>query len=313
MRAPQVISGTVTWTPPGLDQSVQTWYKTIGDIQAFTPLLILHGGPAATHEYLLPLTDLARARIPLIFYDQLGCGASTILPARAGDQTFWSVALFITELQTLVNHLGLHDRKFDVYGHSWGGMLAAEYAIAQPDRVRRLVLGGALASIKDFKDGLARLRDALPPDVQRALGEAERMGDFTSPEYEAAMEVWFKRHVSLSRPFPCPEMANVLGWFEKDGKEGGSKVYETMYGPSELAPNGVLKDWSVVDRLGDIRAPTLLLNGDEDEATEEAMRPFFERIDKVKWTTLADAAHFAHVEQTEQYVALIKAFLSDGN
>jgi pimeloyl-ACP methyl ester carboxylesterase len=109
---------------------------------------VLHGGPGACHEYLLPLTDLSSSR-PLIFYDQIGNGKSTHLPDKAGDEAFWSVTLFQNELNNLISHLGLKDRPIDVFGHSWGGMLAAVWAATPSSsaNLRRLVIANSLASM----------------------------------------------------------------------------------------------------------------------------------------------------------------------
>ncbi|TGO55325.1 hypothetical protein BOTNAR_0247g00170 [Botryotinia narcissicola] len=120
--------GLAEFIVPGISKPCQTWYKVAGDLTTSqTPLIVLHGGPGACHEYLLPLEDLAPS-IPLVFYDQIGNGLSTHLPEKAGDEAFWSVKLFQDELDNLISHLELKDRFIDVCGHSWGGMLAAVWA-----------------------------------------------------------------------------------------------------------------------------------------------------------------------------------------
>jgi proline-specific peptidase len=140
--------GTADFKVAGLSEPCQTWYKIFGDLNtSATPLIILHGGPGACHNYLLPLTDLANSR-PVIFYDQIGNGLSTHLTSKAGDEAFWSIDLFKDELDNLLSHLGLRQRPIDVYGHSWGGMLAVEWA-ATPSgaHLRRLILSSSLASM----------------------------------------------------------------------------------------------------------------------------------------------------------------------
>lgn len=217
--------GTADFKVPGLSKTCHTWYKVIGDLTtSATPLIIIHGGPGACHEYLLPLMDLAPA-IPLVFYDQIGNGQSTHLPDKAGDEEFWSVDLFKNELDNLISHLGLKQRSIDVYGHSWGGMLAAEWAATPTSSVnlRRLVISNSLASMNVWRDGITRLRKQLPEDVQEVLDRAEKKKDFESPEYEAAVEVFYKRHLSLARPWPAEEVQAALDWFSKD-----STTYGTM-------------------------------------------------------------------------------------
>ncbi|PVH94907.1 proline-specific peptidase [Periconia macrospinosa] len=299
--------GTVEFKVTELSEPCQTWYKIFGDLNtSAAPLIVLHGGPGACHDYLLPLTDLASSR-PIIFYDQIGNGRSTHLPDKAGDESFWTIDLFKAELDNLIRHLGLHERPIDVLGHSWGGMLAAEWA-ATPGAVhlRRLILSNSLASMDVWRTGISELRKALPQDVQQVLDRAEQKEEFETPEYAAAIEVFYKRHFSLSRPWPAKEVQAALDWFEKD-----STTYGTMYGPSELYISGSLRDWTSVPLLSKIKAPTLLINGTEDEAQDVAMKPFFDYIGRVKWVTIDKAAHFSHVDQRERYMAAVESFLGD--
>ncbi|KAI0893407.1 proline-specific peptidase [Annulohypoxylon nitens] len=299
--------GTVEFKVAGLDQPCQTWYKIVGDLNSSAaPLIVLHGGPGACHEYLLPMTDLSSS-IPVVFYDQLGNGKSTHLPEKNGDEQFWTVELFKNELDNLLSHLGLKDRPIDVYGHSWGGMLAAEWAASPSSatNLRRLILSSSLASMEVWKIGITKLRKELPKDIQEELDRAEEKKDFENPTYEAAMEVFYKRHLSLARPWPSEEVQAALNWFAKD-----PTTYGTMYGPSELYISGSLRDWTCIPLLDAITAPTLLINGSDDEAQDVAMQPFFDRIKKVKWITLDGAAHFSHVDQRQKHMQHVEAFLT---
>jgi proline-specific peptidase len=217
--------GTAEFIVPSLPSPCKTWYRIYGSLAtSATPLIILHGGPGACHEYLLPLTDLAPSR-PVIFYDQIGNGRSTHLREKAGDEAFWSISLFERELDNLICHLGLKGRHIDVYGHSWGGMLAAEWAAKSSNAVylRRLIISNSLASMDAFQKGVTALRKQLPPDVQKVLDSAEDTKQFDHPEYEAAVEMFYKRHLSLTRPWPPKEVRAALDWFAKD-----STTYGTM-------------------------------------------------------------------------------------
>ncbi|TEY39702.1 hypothetical protein BOTCAL_0453g00060 [Botryotinia calthae] len=178
-------TGTAEYAVPDLSTSCKTWYQIHGSLTSPTPpLIILHGGvrdkygsgPGATHEYLLPLIDLAPS-ILLIFYDQIGNGLSTHLRDKAGDEKFWSFDLFIRELDNLIVHLNLQDRPFDILGHSWGGMLAAEWSIKSIhcSQLRRLILSNTLASIETYERGVAALKNKLPEDVQRVLDRADEI------------------------------------------------------------------------------------------------------------------------------------------
>lgn len=163
--------------------------------------------------------------MPLIFYDQIGNGRSTHLREKAGDEAFWAPSFFINELQNLIRHLGLTERRINVYGHSWGGMFTAQWAAtSSATNLYRFVIASSLASMDVWRIGITALRKKLPQNVQEVLDRADKTLDFESPEYEAAVEVFYKRHLSLARPWPAKEVQAALEWFAKD-----STTYGTMY------------------------------------------------------------------------------------
>ncbi|KAI1770798.1 proline-specific peptidase [Hypoxylon cercidicola] len=301
------MEGKADFYVPGVSAPCQTWYKVVGDLNSpgSTPLIILHGGPGASHDYLLPLTDLAPT-IPLIFYDQIGGGRSTHLPDRAGDEAFWTVDLFVRELDNLLEHLNLRNRPVDVYGHSWGGVVVTAWASTPSSaaNLRRLVISNISASMDLHRAGFAKLRKRLPEDVQAALDRGEAENNFTSPEYQAAFEVFSKRHLSLSRPWPPQEVRDLMRWYTE-----GLDVYTTIFGPNTLLPVGTIRDWTAIPSLPKIKVPTLMIDGAEDTPSE-AMQPFFDLIEKAKWITLDNAAHMSHVDQREKYMKQLRGFLT---
>jgi len=215
--------GKIPLDIPHANKPCETWYKIIGDLTKGIPLLALHGGPGAAHEYLLPLIDLhTKHNKPIIFYDQIGCGRSTRLREKANDTSFWSVDLFIYELDTLIDHFGLRSRGFDIYGQSWGGILGGMYAARRPVGLRRLVLADAPASIPLMLKGVEELVNLLPKEVRRDLEECHRNGDFESEKYKAACLVFYKRHLCRLEPWP-KGMELAMGHLEED-----PTVYGTM-------------------------------------------------------------------------------------
>ena len=175
--------GTVDFpvTFDGRDEVHQTWYRIVGDANggdladpaAPPPLVVLHGGPGGSHDYLLSLIDLATDGRAVIFYDQIGNGRSTHLPERGAD--FWTVELFVRELHNLVDVLGLRGGHH-VLGQSWGGCLAQEYALTHPRGLRCAVLADTAASYADFAAEADRLRADLPPHVEATLRRHEADG-----------------------------------------------------------------------------------------------------------------------------------------
>ena len=160
-------TGTVGFGP------YETWFRVTGDLDGGEiPLVVVHGGPGAAHNYLLQIANLASTGRPVIHYDQLGCGRSTHLRDRGVE--FWTVELFLAELTNLVDALGLD--RYHVLGQSWGGMLGAEYAVTRPEGLASLVISNSPASMDLWAAEANRLRRDLPDDVRDALDRHEADG-----------------------------------------------------------------------------------------------------------------------------------------
>lgn len=278
----------------------QTWYRVIGTLGTGVPLVLLHGGPGAAHDYLERYGELARADRPVVFYDQLGCGRSTHL--RNQPSGFWTVELFLSELDNLIARLGLGPR-YDILGQSWGGMLAAEHAVRRPQGLRKLVIANSPASLATWVSEANRLRAQLPPDIEAVLKRHEAAGTTSDPEYNAAVQAFYERHVCRVVPFP-EEVQRTFAAIEAD-----PTVYHTMNGPSEFHVIGSLKDWTIADRLARINVPTLVLSGEFDEATEACVRPFVQCIPDVRAAVLAGCSHMPHVEAPAACMKLVGDFL----
>lgn len=277
----------------------RTWYRVIGDEQSDEklPVVLLHGGPGATHDYLEPLEKLADAGRRVVFYDQLGCGKSD-LPE---DDSLWVVGTFVEELGVIRAELGLD--RIHLFGNSWGGMLAMEYALTRPRGLESLILASSPASIPQWVEETGRLRAKLPPAVQAVLDRHEAAGTTDDPEYEEAAMEFYKRHVCRSEPWPeC-----VLRSFQFMAEHG--VVYHTMNGPSEFHVTGNLRHWSVLDRLAEIRVPTLVVTGEHDEATPAINKTVADGIPDAESVIYPGCSHMAHVEDTEGYVRLLDEFL----
>ncbi|MGN6242950.1 MAG: proline iminopeptidase-family hydrolase [Motilibacteraceae bacterium] len=208
----------------------RTWYRIDGELRPGAtdgpaPLVVLHGGPGATHDYLLPITDVARGGRAVVLYDQLGNGKSTHLPERGAD--FWTVDLFVRELANLLEHLGIAER-YHVLGQSWGGFLAQEHAFTQPAGLRSLVLSNTAASFPDFVSEANRLRQDLPPGVDDTLRKHEEAGTTDDPEYAEACTVFYQRHLCRLDPWPAG-VSEGLAKLDED-----PTVYHTMNGPAGM-------------------------------------------------------------------------------
>jgi L-proline amide hydrolase len=278
----------------------ETWYRITGELgSGGVPLVVLHGGPGCTHDYLLRLTALAGDRA-VVHYDQLGSGRSTHLPESAPD--FWTVELFLAELDNLLETLGIADR-YALLGQSWGGMLAAEHAVRRPAGLRGLVIANSPASMHLWSAAADRLRAELPPAVEQTLRTHEAAGTTDSQEYKEAVDVFYERH--LCRVVPMPD--EVAATFE--ALDADPTVYHAMNGPSEFHVIGSLRDWSIIDRVGAVSVPTLLVSGRHDEATPETVQPYYDNIPDVRWEIFAESSHMPHVEEPERFAEVVGGFL----
>jgi L-proline amide hydrolase len=286
----------------------RTWYRVDGDLPAPddgpAPLVVLHGGPGATHDYLLPLTALARDGRAVVLYDQLGNGRSTHHPDRGAD--FWTVELFVRELANLLDHLGI-GRRYHVLGQSWGGFLAQEHAITGPAGLRSLVLSNTAASFPDFVSEANGLRALLPAGVDETLRRHEDAGTTDDPEYAAACDVFYHRHLCRLDPWP-DAFSKAFAKIEED-----PTVYHTMNGPSEFHVIGSIRDWSSTDRLGAIHAPTYVVSGEHDEATPALQDPLVAGIraagNEVEQLVMAGCSHLPMWERPEAYCAAVDDWL----
>lgn len=280
----------------------QTWYRISGSLDSGKlPLVVAHGGPGCTHDYVDSFKDIAKTGRPVIHYDQIGNGHSTHLPDMGAD--FWTVDFFLGELDALLAHLGIQDRHAYL-GQSWGGMLGAEHAVRRRPGLKALVIANSPASMPLWLKGAAELRAALPQDVQDTLLRHEEAGTIEHPDYRAATDVFYDRHVCRTKPRPI-EVQRTFDAMEKD-----PTVYHAMNGPTEFHVIGTMKTWSVIDQLPNIIAPTLAFRGAYDEATTECLQPFWDLIPNVTRHVFPNSSHMPHVEEKDACLALVEDFIA---
>lgn len=272
----------------------ETWYRSLGDGPGL-PLLCLHGGPGSTHVGLTVLDPLADER-RVVLYDQLGSGNSS----KPSDPSLWTVDLFLAELATVREALGLD--RMHLLGHSWGGMLAQEYALTQPEGLAGLVLSSTLSSSLLWREESLRLRADLPAGIREPLDAHEAAGTTDDPEYERAVFEFLHRHLCRLDPWP-PIVEEMV-------RSTNLEVYNTMWGPSEAHPTGVLAGWDVTPRLGEIRVPALVLCGRYDEATPHQAETIVAALPDAELVVFEESAHLAPVEETERYLATVRSFLA---
>jgi len=284
-------------------QHGNTWYRVVGDLKSGkTPVMVLHGGPGAAHNYLIPIAEMiAQTGRAAVLYDQIGCGNSTHLPDAPKE--FWCPELFMEELELLTQHLGIVNN-YAIIGQSWGGMLGMQFAISQPAGLKALVVADSPASMAVWVSEANRLRDALPKEIQATLLKHEADGTTDHPAYEAAVSVFNDRHVCR-----IPQPQCLIDSFNQIAAD--PTVYHTMNGPSEFHVIGSLKDWDIRPDLNKIKVPTLLVSGQHDEATPEMVREIHSLIPGSVWELFPDSSHTPQLEEPARFKRIVSQWLDE--
>ncbi|KAF8993239.1 Alpha/Beta hydrolase protein [Cyathus striatus] len=301
-------TGTVEFKFKG--KVYQTWYKVFGDLKGSgkTPLIALHGGPGMTHHYMLPHAILnEKAGIPVVVYDEIGNGQSS--HASEEPKEFWNPEVFMDELHNLVNELGISS-DFGLLGHSWGGMLAANYACERaPAGLKRIIVVNSPADMVSFEKGTNELLQKFPPEFVKRVRELEQTGKGHSEEYKQCMFQFYNKHVCTVVPPPKNLLESIMAM------EANKNVRIAMMGVSELCPNGNLKDmgWSLINELHKVKASLLLISSPHDEMQEEAVIPYFLNTPKAKWVEIPTTTHSPFYEDPDKYFSVILSFLKSTN
>jgi L-proline amide hydrolase len=281
----------------------RTWYRVVGNLDPEAlraPVVICHGGPGATHDYVEPIAELHRSGRACVVYDQLGNGRSDHLPDA--DPSFWTVELFERELAALVEHLGI-DGRYHALGQSWGGMLALLHALERPPGLVSVVAADSPASIDAFVAGANELLDRFPDDVVETIRAGERSGETSTPEFQAAVMEFYKRHVCRVDPWPDEVVRSF------DAMETDPTVYGTMNGPTEFTVVGTIAGFDITDRLEEIDVPVLLVSGEHDEVRPSVVAAMHEQLRDSEWVLFEDSSHMPHVEEPARFLEVVSAFL----
>lgn len=258
-------------------------------------LVMIHGGPGYPHNYLENLSVVSDL-IPVLFYDQLGCGKSE----RVQDTTLWNVKRFVEELESIrvfykVDQLILH-------GHSWGSIVALEYALKFPERVSGIVMESPCVSIPLWKRDSERLLEQLSVENQKIVEETKRNYRFGNHDFVLAVDEYYRKFVHHERPKPP-----VLQYCDM---QACSEVYTTMWGPCEFILSGSLAPYDRSEELKNISLPVLFTAGEHDEVLPETLSVYESFCQNARTIVLENSRHFPHMDASEDYEALLREFLS---
>jgi proline iminopeptidase len=264
----------------------RVWYRIVGGGTA-TPLLVIHGGPGVPSTYLKPLAALASER-PVIFYDQLGSGKSD----HPADTTLWRMDRYLAEVAQVRAALGLHD--VHLYGHSWGTMLAVEYALTRPEGLRSLILGGPVLDARRFRHDDDSLIATLPDSVRLALRGEPPDAPTHSTRYREARRAYLEQFYARRRPWSSDLDSAVAG------------VDQT----SATAMKGFMRTYDRTDRLHEIALPALFLAGAYDNTTPATTRAYQRAWPGAELVVFDSSGHLPMQDEPRRYVQVIHDFLS---
>ncbi|MGD0249894.1 MAG: proline iminopeptidase-family hydrolase [Thermoplasmata archaeon] len=271
------------------------YWKSVGDPGPAGTVVVLHGGPGATHDYLLPFIDLAPLGYRVVFYDQIGCGRSDLVR----DPQEYTVERDVADLEEL--RRALHLGRIHLVGSSYGGMLAIAYALAHGGQLRSLVSASGLVNVPFTVREMQRLKRELPAPILEVLERHEAKEEYEHPEYVAAAMEYYRRHVCRLWPWP-EELAYSLEHISRP-------KYGTMNGPNEFTIIGTIRDYDVTDRLGEIRVPTLVTAGRYDEITPAVARAIHEHLRGSEFAVFDESSHVAFWEERDRYMRIVADFL----
>ena len=285
-------------TPKG---KFKVWTKRIGNNPKIK-VLLLNGGPGATHEYFECMESFLPAEgIEFIYYDQLGTGNSD----NPNDPSFWDLPRFVDEIEQVRKALELNKDNFYVLGHSWGGILAAEYALKYQQNLKGLIISNMMMSAIDYstyaKDVLAKQMD---PEVLAQIREIEKNKDFANPKYmELLVPNFYSKHILRMDANLWPEPLN-----RAMGKINQS-LYVTMQGPSEFGLSGKLEKWDIKNQLSKITVPTLSIGAKYDTMDPKHMEWISTQVQNGTYLYCDKGSHMSMYDDQQTYMKGLIKFL----
>jgi proline iminopeptidase len=280
---------------PVVGGKYKVWTKRIG--HGGVKVLLLHGGPGFSHEYLEALESfLPEAGIEMYYYDQLGCNNSD----HPTDTSLWTLPRYVEEVEEVRRGLGLEH--FVLYGHSWGGILAMEYALKYPQHLRGLVISNMAASSDAVLRHTAEWKRVLSPEDRAKLEVIEEKQDFDNPEYQhLMMDVLYPQMICRTKPWPN----SVIRAFE----HANQTIYVQMQGKSEFLMTGNLENWSAWDRLHEIQVRTLTIGAKYDEMDPKDMERMSRLVAHGSYAYCPNGSHLCMWDDQETYFRQLIPFL----
>lgn len=297
-----VLAGGIKMVPVSTAEgSFHVWTKRVGN-NPTTKILLLHGGPGATHEYFEAFDSyFPAARIEYYYYDQLGSYYSD----QPDDQELWDLPRFVEEVEQVRQALGLEN--LYLLGHSWGGLLAIEYALKYQQHLKGLVISNMMSSVPAYNK---YAHETLMPAMdQTALAEIKKMeeaGENEDPRYmELLIEHHYVHHVLRMPHEDWPDPVN------RTFKHLNPSIYVPMQGPSELGASGKIAEWDRTDALATLSIPTLVIGAKYDTMDPAFMKMMSDRLTKGRHLHCPQGSHLAMYDDQKVYIDGLLRFVRD--
>ena len=281
----------------------RVWTKRVGNNPTIK-VLLLHGGPGVTHEYLEAFDSyLPGAGIEYYYYDQLGSAYSD----QPDAPELWEIPRFVDEVEQVRKALGLDASNFYLYGQSWGGVLAIEYALAHQENLKGLIISNMMASIPAYnKYAHEVLMPAMDPEVLAEIQSFEEAEDYGNPRYtELLLEHHYVDHILRMPLDEWPDPVNRA--FERINHD----IYIPLQGPSELGASGKLVNWDRTAELSNIHVPTLVIGAEHDSMDPKHMEWMAGAFPKGRYHHCPDGSHFAMYDDQQTYFEGLISFIQD--
>ncbi len=285
-----------------LKEGYKVWTKRFGN-NPDIKVLLLHGGPALTHEYMECFESFfPKAGIEFYHYDQLGSKYSD----QPEDESLWTIERFVEEVEQVRQALDLDQDNFYILGNSWGGILGMEYALKYQQHMKGLIVSNMTADFDKYEAYNAKLRAKMRPALIDSLEFYEKNEDYHNQEYlDLVFNEYYTKHICQFPPEEWPEP--VMRSF---GNVNGP-VYEYMQGPSEFVPGGILKHWSVWDELKTLEVPTLMVGAEYDTMNPDEMKEMAELVQNGRSLHCANGSHLAMWDEQEFFMEGVIDFIKD--
>ena len=282
-----------------LKEGYKVWTKRFGNSPI--KVLLLHGGPAITHEYMECFESFfPKANIEFYHYDQLGSYYSD----KPNNDSLWTIGRFVEEVEQVRQALNLNKDNFYILGNSWGGILGMEYALKYQEYMKGLIVCNMTADFHKYTAYNKMLRDKMRTSLTDSLSYYEERGDYQNPVYlDLVFEEYYRSHICLLEEWP----ESVLRSFSHVNQH----VYEYMQGPSEFVPGGILKDWSVWDDLHTLTIPTLMVGAEYDTMNPEEMEEMSRLVQNGRYLHCPNGSHLAMWDDQEIFMEGVIDFIYD--